>query len=151
SGTRGVMSLSESTTGDERTTLLALTGAVACVLLIACANVANVLIERADSRRREIATRLALGAGAGRLIRQMLVESVWLALAGSAAGIIAAHWLVSILIDLIPPGVPNARLVNVNLRVEALSLAAGWLAGLLAGLLPALRAARPQLAGTLHE
>jgi predicted permease len=137
---RGLISLDESTTGDDRMTLLMLLGAVSFVLLIASANVANLLLERAVRRRREIATRLALGASPGRLVRQVLTESVLLATLGTLIGWVAAQLVLRWLVSLLPLSVPHVGHIALNARVFCVSLLSGVAAGFLAGLVPALQA-----------
>jgi predicted permease len=123
-----------------RSTLLTFLGAVALLLLIACANVANLLLARAAGRRRELALRTALGAGRGRLAAQLFVESLLLAAAGGACGLLLAGWIVQSFLPLSPRNIP--RLDEVGLDATAVALAAGvtLLATLLFGLWPALRA-----------
>ncbi|HYL76250.1 MAG TPA: ABC transporter permease [Bryobacteraceae bacterium] len=126
-------------------------GVVALVLLIACANITNLLLARAAARQREIATRLSLGAGPGRLFRQFLTESMLLAIGGGLLGLLVAKWTSSLLLGLIPPGsVPLALDVHLNWRVLLFTSAVSITVGLLFGIVPALRVSRTQLASTLR-
>jgi putative ABC transport system permease protein len=136
--------------GDARRTLLLLSFAVACVLLIACVNLANLLLARGAGRTRELALRAALGASRWRLLRQLLTESVALAAAGGAAGLLLAHWGVRLLAPMVAgPGPLSAR-VSVNGDVLLFTLALSIITGLLFGLLPALRLSRTDLQATLR-
>ena len=132
--------------------LYALMAIVGLVLLIACSNVANLMIARAASRQKEIAVRLAIGASRSRLIGQLLLESLILSLAGGIAGIGLAVWMVRALIGFLPKGVtPYALDSSPDLRVLGFTVAVAVCTGLLFGLAPALQATRPQLAGTLKD
>ena len=128
--------------GKVRTALLVLLGAVTMVLLIACANVAHVALARASSRMKELAVRAALGAGRARLVRQMLSESVLLAMLGGIAGVELARWGTSALAALGPKELPRAHEVRIDVPVLLLALLVSVLAGLLFGVVPALRASR---------
>ncbi len=146
-----VLPLRESLLGPVRPILLVLFGAVAFVLLIACANVANLLLTRAASRERELAIRTALGAGRGRVARQLLTESLLVAAFGGALGILAALWGADAFRAALPAGLVGVADVGLDLRVLAFAGATVVIATLLAGLFPAFGAARENLHAALLD
>lgn len=150
-----VVSLQESKIGDTRFPLLVLMGAVGFVLLIACANVANLLLARASGRKREFATRAALGAGRGQIIRQLLTESLTLSLSGGLLGLILGFAGVRLLLGISPGDIPrigeDGSAVTLDIRVLLFTLGISLLTGLLFGLVPAISASRSDLAATLNE
>src|ERR1041384_5121424 len=146
-----VTNLRESMVGSMRASLLVLLGAVAFVLLIACAHVANLLLARATARQREIAVRTALGASRLRIVRQLLTESVMLAVVGGALGLLLSVWLTDLLIALSPANSPRFNEIKPDARVFAFTLVITIITGLIFGLAPALRASRPDLNEALKE
>jgi predicted permease len=143
--------LSEKLAGNLRRALLALFGAVALVLLIACANVANLLLGRSAMRQKEMTIRAALGAGRLRLIRQMLTESLLLSLLGGATGLLLSVWGVKALVAGAPDDLHQIRESSVDGAALAFTLLATLLAGVVAGLIPALQSSRIDLNETLKE
>ena len=137
-----VKPLLEQVVGDIRRALFVLLAAVGCVLLIACANVANLLFTRAAAREREMAIRTALGAGRWRLIRQLLTESVLLSIIGGALGLLLAYWMLDALRWLSPSNIPRLPSIRMDGRVLAFTSAIAVLTGIIFGMAPALRSAQ---------
>jgi putative ABC transport system permease protein len=136
---------------DVRTALLVVLGAVGFVLLIACANVAGLMVARGAARRREIAVRTALGAGRGRLILQLLTESLVLAIAGGLAGILVANWALDLLIGAAPENLPRLGDIALDWRVGLFAFAATLAVGILFGLAPALSSSKPDVNHDLKD
>ncbi len=146
-----VGALKERVVGNIRGTLWLLLGAVGFVLLIACVNVGNLMLARATGRQREFAIRSALGGGWWRLVRQSLTESMLLALAGGALGLLLANWGTHAALSLLPTTLPRAAEVKLDNRVLIFTLVVSLLSGVLSGLAPALKNSKWQLAETLKE
>jgi predicted permease len=146
-----LVTLRDFRVGDVRAGLLILLGFVALILLIACANIANLQLARATSRSREMSLRAALGAGRSRLVRQLLTESVVLALIGGAAGVLVARWAIAALVAAVPGGLPVFGPVGLDWPVLAFSAGITVFAGLVFGAVPARYATRADLADALQN
>ena len=146
-----VVPLLDQVVGNVRRAVLVLLGSVTLVLLIACANVANLLLTRATARQKEIAVRTALGAGWQRLVRQLLTESVLLAIVGGAAGLLIARAALHVVHTVNPGNIPRLEVITLDGQVLAFTLAVSVLTGIVFGLAPALRAARPDLNAALKS
>lgn len=150
-GSATVLTLRESLVGDVRPALLVLFGAVALVLLIVCANLANLLLTRGSTRGRELAIRAALGAGRSRVVRQLFTESVALALVGGILGLVLAVWGVDALVALSAGTIPRSFEIQLDVRVIGFALGASVITGVLFGLLPSLAASRVDFHEALKE
>ena len=141
----------EQVVGRSRPALMIFLGVVAFVLLIACVNVANLLLARAAVRQKEISIRSALGAGRSRLVRQLLTESILLAVAGGVAGLLLTLWGIDLLVAIMPDTIPRAREINIDGRVLGFTLAVSMISGVVFGLVPALQSSKPDLNESLKE
>jgi putative ABC transport system permease protein len=146
-----IVPLQEQIAGDSRTALLVLLGAVGFVLLVACVNVANLLLARASVRSKELAIRASLGASRARIIRQIIVECLPLALIGGLCGVLLATWGIDLISSLLPASLPRANAIGVNARVLGFTFAVGLLTIVIFGLLPAFQAARTDLRESMSE
>ncbi|HEX8073336.1 MAG TPA: ABC transporter permease [Pyrinomonadaceae bacterium] len=148
---RRLVGLQEYVVGDTKPALLVLFGAVGLVLLVAAANFSNLLLARAATRRSELAIRAALGAGRGRIARQLVTESVLLALCGGVAGLVLAMWGIDLLVALKPASLPLTQEVRIDAWVLAFTFGVALLTGLLFGLVPAFGASRLDVNAALKE
>src|SRR6476469_6647229 len=143
--------LHERLVREVKPSLLALLGAVGLVLLIACANVANLLLARSAARQKEIAIRAAMGASRTRVLRQMLTESILLSAIGGMAGLLLSIWLTRLLMSMLPEGAPHLEQVGVDYRVLTFALGVSALTGILFGIVPALQASKLDVTSALKE
>jgi predicted permease len=146
-----LVSLKEDTVGSDRDILLLLLGAVGFVLLIACANVANLLLARFGARAPEFALRRALGADRFRIVRQLLTESVVLGIVGGAAGLLAAWWGMKVILATLPNVLPRKPEIRIDAPVLLFTLAASLITGIVFGLLPAMKAFQPELSEAIKK
>ena len=143
--------LHERLVREVKPSLLALLGAVGLVLLIACANVANLLLARSAARQKEIAIRAAMGASRTRVLRQMLTESILLSAIGGIAGLILSIWLTDVLMSMLPESAPRLEHIGIDYRVLTFALGVSALTGILFGIVPALQASKLDVTSALKE
>jgi predicted permease len=146
-----IIPLKDNIVGDMRPALLVLLGAVGFVLLIACVNVANLLLARSTARQREFSVRAALGAGQIRILRQLLTESVLLSALGGGFGLILARWGTAAALLAVPETVPRAEEIGIDFRVLLFTILVSVLTGIMFGLLPAIRMSRTDISGSLKD
>ena len=146
-----IVPMQEQLAGESRTALLVLLGAVGFVLLVACVNVANLLLARASARAKELAIRASLGASRARIVRQVIIECLPLGLIGGLLGTLLAVWGIDLLSSLLPATLPRGNAINVNNRVLIFTFGLALLTILFFGLLPALQAAKANVTGSLNE
>ncbi|HEY3662344.1 MAG TPA: ABC transporter permease, partial [Chthoniobacterales bacterium] len=143
--------LQERLVRKVKPSLLALLGGVGFVLLIACANVANLLLARSAARQKEIAIRAAMGASRWRVLRQMLTESILLSAIGGVAGLVLSIWLTNVLVSMLPEGAPRIEQVGIDYRVLTFALGVSALTGIIFGIVPALQASKLDVTSALKE
>src|SRR6201993_3490477 len=143
--------LHERLVRDIKPSLLALLGAVGLVLLIACANIANLLLARSAARQKEIAIRAAMGASRSRVLRQMLTESILLSASGGVLGLVFSIWLTDVLMSMLPEGAPRLEQIGIDYRVLTFALGVSALTGVLFGIVPALQASKLDVTSALKE
>ncbi|PZR70760.1 MAG: ABC transporter permease [Chthoniobacterales bacterium] len=143
--------LHERLVREVKPSLLALLGAVGFVLLIACANVANLLLARGAARQKEIAIRAAMGASRTRVLRQMLTESILLSAIGGIAGLVLSIWLTDLLMSMLPEGAPRLEQIGIDYRVLTFALGVSAFTGILSGIVPALQASKLDVTSALKE
>lgn len=146
-----IRTLMETYVSDVRSALWVLFGAVAFVLLIACANIANLLLARATARQKEMAIRSAMGAGRWRIARQLLTESVLLSITGGILGLLIARWCVDFILYISPNAIPRSKEISLDWRVLAFTIGVSFLTGILFGLVPAMQAGVVDVHETLKE
>ncbi|MEY2493827.1 MAG: hypothetical protein QOJ45_319 [Verrucomicrobiota bacterium] len=146
-----ISTLHERLVREVKPSLLALLGAVGFVLLIACANVANLLLARSAARQKEIAIRAAMGASRTRVLRQMLTESILLSAIGGIAGLVLSIWLTDLLMSMLPEGAPRLEQIGIDYRVLTFALGVSALTGILFGIVPALQASKLDVTSALKE
>jgi predicted permease len=149
--TPALRSLKQDVIGDVGNVLWVVMGTIGIVLLIACANVINLLLVRADGRQRELAVRAALGAGSGRIARTLLIESTLLGLIGGVLGLAFAYAMLKLLIAMAPAGLPRLVEIGIDARALGVTFLVSLLAGLLLGLIPALRFSSPRIRAALYS
>ena len=146
-----ISTLQERLVREVKPSLLALLGAVGFVLLIACANVANLLLARSAARQKEMAIRAAMGASRSRVLRQMLTESILLSAIGGVAGLFLSIWLTDVLMSMLPEGAPRIEQIGIDYRVLTFALGVSALTGILFGIVPALQASKLDVTSALKE
>src|SRR2546430_3073736 len=146
-----ISTLHERLVREVKPSLLALLGAVGFVLLIACANVANLLLARSAARQKEIAIRAAMGASRTRVLRQMLTESILLSAIGGVAGLVLSIWLTDLLMSILPEGAPRLEQIGIDYRVLTFALGVSAFTGILFGIVPALQASKLDVTSALKE